>query len=159
MFNAFSFFFTVYSFRCLSSTYEDSVYCDKFHLEESGWRDCRLCGKHLHCGCIASKYLLELLDYGGVGCSSCVKSSQFCSVRRIHVLFSLSSEELSHLVYYKIMKELKLHRLSLTQQMHGDEIPKGFSAQQMNNARVGAVDGKAVGDDVDERELAQNHRG
>ncbi|XWS71952.1 hypothetical protein CRYUN_Cryun03dG0182800 [Craigia yunnanensis] len=109
-------------YRC-GSAYEDSVYCDTFHLEESGWRECRLCGKRLHCGCIASKYLLELLDYGGVGCTSCAKSSLVHSVRRI--------------------------------QTHGDDIPKGFSALPMNNAGSSAVEGKAVGDLVDERTLAQ----
>lgn len=65
------------------SAYEDGVYCDTFHLEESGWRDCRICGNHLHCGCIASNYLLELLDYGGVGCISCAKSSRLHTVKRI----------------------------------------------------------------------------
>ncbi|XP_017642000.1 B3 domain-containing transcription repressor VAL1-like isoform X2 [Gossypium arboreum] len=65
------------------SAYEDGVYCDTFHLEESGWRECRICGNHLHCGCIASNYLLELLDYGGVGCMSCAKSSRLHSVKRI----------------------------------------------------------------------------
>ncbi|XWS74448.1 hypothetical protein CRYUN_Cryun02cG0217000 [Craigia yunnanensis] len=109
-------------YRC-GSAYEDNIYCDTFHLEESGWRECRLCGKRLHCGCIASKYLLKLLDYGGVGCTSCAKSSRLHSVRRI--------------------------------QMHGDEIPKGFSALPMNNAGSSAVEGKAVGDHVDERTLAQ----
>ncbi|XP_022732167.1 B3 domain-containing transcription repressor VAL1-like isoform X2 [Durio zibethinus] len=109
-------------YRC-GSAYEDNVYCDTFHVEESGWRECRLCSKRLHCGCIASKYLLELLDYGGVGCTSCAKSSRFHSVRRI--------------------------------QTHGDEIPKGFSGLPMNNAGSIAVEGKAVGDHVDERTLAQ----
>ncbi|MBA0582725.1 hypothetical protein Gorai_024859, partial [Gossypium raimondii] len=65
------------------SAYEDGVYCDTFHLEESGWRECRICGNHLHCGCIASNYLLELLDYGGVGCISCAKSSRLHTVKRI----------------------------------------------------------------------------
>ncbi|KAE8667466.1 B3 domain-containing transcription repressor VAL1 [Hibiscus syriacus] len=65
------------------SAYEDGVYCNTFHLEESGWRECRLCGNHLHCGCIASKYLLDFLDYGGVGCISCPKSSQLHPVKRI----------------------------------------------------------------------------
>ena len=40
-------------------------------------------------------------------------------------------------------------------QTHGDEIPKGFSALPMNNAGSSAVEGKAVGDHVDERTLAQ----
>ncbi|XVF68418.1 hypothetical protein PTKIN_Ptkin11bG0001500 [Pterospermum kingtungense] len=109
-------------YRC-GSAYEDRVYCDTFHSEESGWRECCLCGKRLHCGCIASKSLLELLDYGGVGCTSCAESSRLPSLRRT--------------------------------QIHGDEIPKGFSALPINNAGSNIIEGKAVGDHVDERTRAQ----
>ncbi|WCJ34954.1 B3 domain-containing protein Os07g0679700 [Euphorbia peplus] len=56
------------------SAYENLVFCDTFHEEQPGWRECLLCQKRLHCGCIASKFLLELLDLGGVGCTSCAKS-------------------------------------------------------------------------------------
>ncbi|OVA16677.1 B3 DNA binding domain [Macleaya cordata] len=55
--------------------YEQLFFCDTFHLKESGWRECSSCGKRLHCGCIASKSLLELLDDGSVECISCMKSS------------------------------------------------------------------------------------
>lgn len=27
------------------SAYENSIFCETFHLEESGWRDCKFCGK------------------------------------------------------------------------------------------------------------------
>nr|GMD67055.1 B3 domain-containing transcription repressor VAL1-like [Ipomoea batatas] len=54
------------------SAYENVAFCEMFHLDESGWRKCRTCGKHIHCGCIASKYLYEYMDYGGIGCVSCV---------------------------------------------------------------------------------------
>ncbi|XP_065881222.1 B3 domain-containing transcription repressor VAL1 [Euphorbia lathyris] len=57
--------------------YENSVFCDTFHEEEPGWRECLMCKKRLHCGCIASKFLFEILEYGGVGCTSCAKTSQF----------------------------------------------------------------------------------
>ncbi|XP_015874689.2 B3 domain-containing transcription repressor VAL1 [Ziziphus jujuba] len=63
------------------SAYENSVYCDSFHQEQTGWRDCSTCGKHIHCGCIASKSLYEFLDIGGVGCTSCASSSQHSSLR------------------------------------------------------------------------------
>ncbi|MCL7041631.1 hypothetical protein MKW94_026752 [Papaver nudicaule] len=56
--------------------YEQSVFCDTFHVKESGWRDCSSCGKRLHCGCTASKALFELLDNGGVECVSCMKRLQ-----------------------------------------------------------------------------------
>lgn len=55
--------------------YEESIFCDLFHQKESGWRECLLCGKRLHCGCIASKFLLDLLDNGGVQCIGCMKKS------------------------------------------------------------------------------------
>ncbi|XP_026446350.1 B3 domain-containing transcription repressor VAL2-like [Papaver somniferum] len=53
--------------------YEQLVFCDTFHVKESGWRDCSSCGKRLHCGCTASKSLFELLDNGGVECLGCMK--------------------------------------------------------------------------------------
>ncbi|XP_057956545.1 B3 domain-containing transcription repressor VAL1-like isoform X2 [Malania oleifera] len=56
------------------SAYENLVFCDMFHLEESGWRECKLCSKRLHCGCVASKSLVELLDSGGVGCIKCANN-------------------------------------------------------------------------------------
>ncbi|XP_055807417.1 B3 domain-containing transcription repressor VAL2 isoform X1 [Solanum dulcamara] len=58
------------------TAYEQLVFCDLFHSEDTGWRDCISCGKRLHCGCIASSSLLELLDSGGINCVSCVKSCQ-----------------------------------------------------------------------------------
>ncbi|KAM0995792.1 hypothetical protein EV1_005934 [Malus domestica] len=51
--------------------YENSVYCNTFHSGETGWRDCNLCHKPLHCGCIVSKTLYEYLDFGGIGCIGC----------------------------------------------------------------------------------------
>ncbi|KAK4801939.1 hypothetical protein SAY86_000142 [Trapa natans] len=62
------------------SAYEQSIFCDIFHSKDSGWRDCVSCGKRLHCGCIASRFLLELLDNGGVNCTSCARSSGICSM-------------------------------------------------------------------------------
>ncbi|KAH6832412.1 hypothetical protein C2S53_007272 [Perilla frutescens var. hirtella] len=56
------------------TAYKDLVFCETFHSEETGWRECSLCGKRLHCGCIASSTLLELLDTGGVNCKGCSKS-------------------------------------------------------------------------------------
>ncbi|CAH9089031.1 unnamed protein product [Cuscuta epithymum] len=58
------------------TAYEQLVFCDMFHLNATGWRECSSCGKHLHCGCIASSSWIELLESGGVCCINCVKSSQ-----------------------------------------------------------------------------------
>ncbi|XP_038894360.1 B3 domain-containing transcription repressor VAL1-like [Benincasa hispida] len=69
---------------CLNcgSAYENLVFCDTYHSEETGWRDCSFCGKRIHCGCIASKSMFECLDYGGIGCTSCVKRSRLGVIRR-----------------------------------------------------------------------------
>ncbi|KAJ4903275.1 B3 domain-containing transcription repressor VAL1 [Raphanus sativus] len=62
-------------FRC-GSAYESSVFCETFHSDQSGWRECYLCNKRLHCGCIASKLVIEFMDYGGVGCATCTSCHQ-----------------------------------------------------------------------------------
>lgn len=56
--------------------YEQLVFCDIFHPQESGWRDCSFCGKRLHCGCAASKIFYGLLDSGGVQCMNCMQNSR-----------------------------------------------------------------------------------
>lgn len=63
------------------TAYEQLLFCDLFHSEDTGWRECISCGKRLHCGCIASSSLLELLDSGGINCISCVRSCQQHAVR------------------------------------------------------------------------------
>ncbi|VVB01907.1 unnamed protein product [Arabis nemorensis] len=62
-------------YRC-GSAYESSLFCETFHMDQSGWRECFLCSKRLHCGCIASKLMVELMDYGGVGCATCANCHQ-----------------------------------------------------------------------------------
>ncbi|XP_057534054.1 B3 domain-containing transcription repressor VAL1-like [Amaranthus tricolor] len=68
-------------FRC-GSAYENQVYCDTFHAEETGWRECSLCNKRLHCGCSASARLIEIQDFGGIWCVSCAKSAGCHSTKR-----------------------------------------------------------------------------
>ncbi|CAJ1948384.1 unnamed protein product [Sphenostylis stenocarpa] len=58
------------------SAYEQLTYCDIFHSNDSGWRECTSCDKRLHCGCIASMSQLELLDTGGVSCIRCTASNE-----------------------------------------------------------------------------------
>ncbi|GLU14881.1 hypothetical protein SLE2022_314220 [Rubroshorea leprosula] len=62
------------------SAYEQSIFCDVFHSNDSGWRECTVCGKRLHCGCIASRFLLEHLDSGGVNCISCANKSRLSAM-------------------------------------------------------------------------------
>ncbi|XP_004514737.1 B3 domain-containing transcription repressor VAL2 isoform X2 [Cicer arietinum] len=57
------------------AAYEQSAFCDMFHANDSGWRECTSCGKHLHCGCVASRSQLEILDTGGVSCITCASNS------------------------------------------------------------------------------------
>ncbi|CAH8328308.1 unnamed protein product [Eruca vesicaria subsp. sativa] len=66
------------------SAYEESIFCQVFHAEESGWRVCNSCDKRLHCGCIASRFMFELLDNGGVTCISCAKKSGLFSMNVSH---------------------------------------------------------------------------
>ncbi|XP_070006779.1 B3 domain-containing transcription repressor VAL2-like isoform X5 [Nicotiana sylvestris] len=67
------------------SAFENLTFCETFHMGDSGWRECKKCGKHLHCGCIASKYLFEYLDFGGVGCISCTRRFDGHSMRPMQV--------------------------------------------------------------------------
>lgn len=68
-------------FDC-GSAYENLVYCDTFHSEETGWRECSLCNKRLHCGCSASVPFIEIQDFGGVWCISCARSAGCHSTRK-----------------------------------------------------------------------------
>ncbi|KAK1384041.1 hypothetical protein POM88_021776 [Heracleum sosnowskyi] len=58
-----------------SSAYEDGMFCEFFHLNASGWRCCESCGKKIHCGCIVSFHMFELLDVGGIECMGCSRQS------------------------------------------------------------------------------------
>ncbi|OIW02611.1 hypothetical protein TanjilG_24062 [Lupinus angustifolius] len=58
------------------SAYENSIFCEKFHPKETGWRECSYCNKSIHCGCIVSLSLFKHLSFGGIGCVNCVKTSQ-----------------------------------------------------------------------------------
>jgi hypothetical protein len=46
--------------------------------------------QRLHCGCIASSSLLELLDCGGVTCINCTKNSGIAPVRLTYIRVDLS---------------------------------------------------------------------
>ncbi|KAL9236127.1 hypothetical protein vseg_010831 [Gypsophila vaccaria] len=55
--------------------FEQRIYCEEFHSDDSGWRECVTCSKRVHCGCIASLSLIELLDGGGVKCIGCARNA------------------------------------------------------------------------------------
>ncbi|XP_042058978.1 B3 domain-containing protein Os07g0563300-like [Salvia splendens] len=56
--------------RC-ACLYDDGRFCETFHSNDDGWRDCGSCGKLVHCGCIVSFGTHLLLDFGGVICMEC----------------------------------------------------------------------------------------
>ncbi|XP_031115878.1 B3 domain-containing transcription factor VAL3-like isoform X2 [Ipomoea triloba] len=60
--------------RC-ASAYDEGKFCETFHSNDDGWRDCEGCGKLVHCGCIVSFNTYLLLDFGGIMCMECSKIS------------------------------------------------------------------------------------
>ncbi|XVF40584.1 hypothetical protein PTKIN_Ptkin01aG0125600 [Pterospermum kingtungense] len=60
--------------RC-ASAFEEGRFCETFHLNASGWRNCESCGKGVHCGCIVSAYAFTLLDAGGIACIACARKN------------------------------------------------------------------------------------
>lgn len=61
-------------FNC-GAVFEKLDYCETFHYEETGWRECSLCNKRLHCGCSASLPFIEIQDFGGTWCIDCANSA------------------------------------------------------------------------------------
>ncbi|XP_042451015.1 B3 domain-containing protein Os07g0563300-like isoform X2 [Zingiber officinale] len=60
---------------CLRSAFEQGTFCETFHADDSGWRNCETCVKRLHCGCIVSAQTYVFLDAGGVECIACARKS------------------------------------------------------------------------------------
>ncbi|XP_010268825.1 PREDICTED: B3 domain-containing protein Os07g0563300-like [Nelumbo nucifera] len=60
--------------RC-ASAFEEGRFCETFHSEAAGWRSCEICGKRVHCGCIASFHAFLLLDVGGIECIACARKN------------------------------------------------------------------------------------
>ncbi|GJS83720.1 B3 domain-containing protein [Tanacetum coccineum] len=54
-----------------SSIYKAGQFCEMFHSDEDGWRDCALCKQLIHCGCIVSLSDYILHDSGGITCNGC----------------------------------------------------------------------------------------
>lgn len=84
------------------SAYEQQAFCEAFHGDETGWRHCAVCGKQLHCGCVASLPLIEMLDNGGVKCVNCTKNgSSGENIPSESGTGAASSAELKHLSTYE----------------------------------------------------------
>ncbi|XP_073291630.1 B3 domain-containing transcription repressor VAL1-like isoform X2 [Primulina huaijiensis] len=82
--------FATLCYNC-GSSYDNSVFCETFHFKESGWRECRICGKLIHCGCSASRYLYEYMDFGGISCLSCAKNLEIQHVQPVQTIGDLPS--------------------------------------------------------------------
>ncbi|KAG2637697.1 hypothetical protein PVAP13_2NG534103 [Panicum virgatum] len=63
-------------FCVASSQFEQGIYCETFHSEEGGWRNCESCGRRVHCGCIVSIHKYQLRDAGGVDCAKCARNTR-----------------------------------------------------------------------------------
>ncbi|XP_016702500.1 B3 domain-containing protein Os07g0563300 [Gossypium hirsutum] len=53
------------------SAFVEGRFCETFHPEASGWRECDSCNKGIHCGCIMAAHSYAILDFGGVKCLEC----------------------------------------------------------------------------------------
>ncbi|KAK1312287.1 hypothetical protein QJS10_CPA07g01319 [Acorus calamus] len=92
--------------------YEQTIFCDIFHQKESGWRECTSCGKRLHCGCIASKSSIELLDGGGIQCATCHRNSERLFIANEALQESTSQPSLKVLALpAKSLKDSKLNSI------------------------------------------------
>ncbi|KAL1365057.1 hypothetical protein HN51_013165 [Arachis hypogaea] len=78
--------------RC-GSAFEEGRFCEIFHLNTSGWRNCETCRKRIHCGCIVSDNSFMLLDPGGVECNGCAKEHHMSSTRPWSQSFSATLSE------------------------------------------------------------------
>ncbi|PWA97244.1 B3 domain-containing protein [Artemisia annua] len=61
-------------FNCCS-IYKAGQFCEMFHSDEDGWRDCESCKQLIHCGCIVSLGDYILHDSGGIRCNGCSDTS------------------------------------------------------------------------------------
>ncbi|MED6168759.1 hypothetical protein PIB30_014448 [Stylosanthes scabra] len=59
-------------FQC-GFLYESGTFCSTFHAGTTGWRQCIICRKHVHCECIASAKDIFMMNNGGVCCIGCAK--------------------------------------------------------------------------------------
>ncbi|TYI06735.1 hypothetical protein ES332_A10G180200v1 [Gossypium tomentosum] len=142
------------------SAYEQSIFCDIFHSKDAGWRECSSCGKRLHCGCIVSRCLLELLDSGGgIICISCAKKSglnpmiedekpngfgivktnagQLHSISADNQLISISNENLKLMQLSNNAESIGLRQLL---QLHNDDSSRSFVQMKQEEVLPPAID-------------------
>ncbi|KAG6401350.1 hypothetical protein SASPL_138203 [Salvia splendens] len=96
-------------YKC-GSAYENSVFCETYHQDESGWRECRICGKIVHCGCIASKHLFEYMEFGGVACISCAKRLEIQSPQPVQVPDNITSIKSANKTFTREVQPVVIER-------------------------------------------------
>ncbi|XP_010938019.1 B3 domain-containing protein Os07g0679700 isoform X2 [Elaeis guineensis] len=118
--------------------YEQLIFCDMFHQNESGWRECLFCGKCLHCGCIASKLSFDLLDNGGVQCISCMKNSElsFVSSEVVQKILPQHNQRLFSLSTIKV-KDEKVNNVDRTIVGSAGELPTVSANGRMGVSAIG----------------------
>ncbi|GJR95942.1 B3 domain-containing protein [Tanacetum coccineum] len=51
--------------------YKSGEFCETFHSDEDGWKECEACNKLIHCGCLASLTKYSLHKFSGITCNDC----------------------------------------------------------------------------------------
>ncbi|KAA3467607.1 B3 domain-containing protein [Gossypium australe] len=69
-----------------SSAFVEGRFCETFHPEASGWRECDSCNKGIHCGCIMAAHSYAILDFGGVKCLECCLDDALVRVYYLAIL-------------------------------------------------------------------------
>ncbi|KAI7984247.1 B3 domain-containing transcription repressor VAL1 [Camellia lanceoleosa] len=115
--------FATLCFNC-GSAYENLLYCETFHLEESGWRECRLC----------QKYLYDYLDFGGIGCISCTKTNNIGDLQSSYVEHRMGGISLDKEKFTQWSKSMNANELShCPQTQRGDT---NASIEQIKRVKI-----------------------
>nr|GEY39053.1 hypothetical protein [Tanacetum cinerariifolium] len=86
------------------SVYKDGKFCEKFHSNEDGWRECEDCTRPIHCGCIVSLKDYSFDDFRGIICLKCIWAG--FKLEPSHFNTELDPLDITDLVkYYDIQPE------------------------------------------------------
>nr|GEV71171.1 hypothetical protein [Tanacetum cinerariifolium] len=53
------------------SIYKSGEFCETFHSDKDGWKECEACNKLIHCGCLVSLTKYSLQKFSGITCKDC----------------------------------------------------------------------------------------
>uniref|UniRef100_A0A0E0ED45 B3 domain-containing transcription factor VAL3 n=1 Tax=Oryza meridionalis TaxID=40149 RepID=A0A0E0ED45_9ORYZ len=119
--------------RCYHS-FEHGGFCETFHLEVAGWRNCESCGKRLHCGCIVSVHAFVHLDAGGVECVMCARKS--------HAAMAPTNGPKDHIRIGPTQQQQQMASSSLQKQFYSHSVIDNDFQAQLRNGRP-RMDAKA----------------